>query len=58
MMKDGLVLMYVEDNTLYPVALTQDQLSTFEFIQQALPQPIRVIGDRPIGTVVDLVKEK
>jgi hypothetical protein len=57
-MKDGLVLMYVKDNTIYPVALTQEQLYTFEMIQQLLPQPLRVISDKPLGKAVNLVKEK
>ena len=56
-MKDGLVLMYVKDNTIYPVALTQEQLDTFEMIQQLLPQPIRVINNKPLGKAINLVEK-
>jgi len=55
-MKNGLVLMYVRDNILYPVALTQEQLDVFEVVQSMMPQPIRVISDKPLGEVVNLVK--
>ncbi len=57
-MKDGLVLMYVKDNTLYPVVLTQEQVDIFEIIQQTLPQPIRVISNEPIGKAVNLIEKK
>jgi len=57
-MKDGLVLMYIKENILYPVALTQEQLDTFEFIQQVLPQPIKIMSNKPIGTVINLMKEE
>jgi len=56
-MEDGLVLMYVKENILYSVALTQEQLDTFEFIQQVLPQPIKIMSNKPIGKVVNLIKE-
>lgn len=57
-MKDRLVLMYVKDNTLYPVVLTQEQVDIFEIIQQTLPQPIRVISNEPIGKAVNLIEKK
>lgn len=55
--KDGLVLMYVKDNIIYPVALTQEQVNVFEVIQQVLPQPIKVMTNMPIGEAINLAKE-
>lgn len=54
-MKDGLVLFYSKGNIIYPVALTKDQLIAFEMLQQLLPQPIRVIFDKPQGEVENLL---
>lgn len=57
-MKDGLALMYIKDNIVYPVALTKKQLEVFEIIQQMLPQPIKVIENYPMGEVYNLLDEK
>lgn len=54
--KDGLVLMYVKDGVMYPVALSKEQDEAFEILQQALPGPIKVVVDLPIGKVYGLVK--
>lgn len=53
-MKDGLVLFYMKDDTLYPVIFTQEQVDTFEIIQGLIPQPIRVVWDKPQGKVENL----
>ena len=54
-MKDGLILMYVKDGIVYPVALTQEQTDTFEFVQALIPPPIRAISDKPQGEAVNLI---
>jgi len=54
--KDGLYLIYVKDDTIYPVALSEEQQKTFDIIQQVLPQPIKVIGNMPMGTATTMSK--
>ena len=56
-MEDSLILMYVKDDVVYPVALSQDQVETWQIIQQMIPQPIKVIGDHPIGKAINLLKK-
>lgn len=55
-MKDGLVLFYMKDDTLYPVMMSQEQVDTFEMIQMLLPQPIKVAWDQPQGKADNLLK--
>lgn len=50
--------MYVKDNTIYPVALTQDQVNMFNLIQQVIPQPITVMKNHPVGEAVNLLTRK
>lgn len=54
--EDGLVLFYVKDGTLYPVALTGEQKETFGFLMKVMPQPIKIISDMPIGKVQNLAQ--
>ncbi|HZK52635.1 MAG TPA: hypothetical protein VFC84_00305 [Desulfosporosinus sp.] len=56
-MKDGLVLFYVKDGTILPVALTQEQSDTFDMLMGIMPGTIRVI-DKPQGTAINLMDEK
>jgi hypothetical protein len=57
-MKDGLVLFYIKNDTLYPVMLTQEQVDTFEIIQGLIPQPIRVVWDKPQGKIENIIPNK
>ncbi|MED1953958.1 hypothetical protein [Brevibacillus centrosporus] len=51
--KDGLVLFYVKDGTVYPVALSEDQKQTFDMLMNIMPQPIRAVNT-PIGKAINL----
>jgi hypothetical protein len=53
-MGDGLILFYVKDGIIYPVALNEEQQIAFKFAQQLLPQPIVYIKDKPLGVAVNL----
>jgi hypothetical protein len=56
-MKDGVVLMYMKDGILYPVALTEDQNFTLQFTAR-LFNPLKVVFDEPQGKAVNLVDKK
>lgn len=53
-MEDGLIIMYVKDGIIYPVALNEEQQIAFKFAQQLIPQPIVYIKDKPLGVAVNL----
>lgn len=55
-MKDQLVLMYIKDGIGYPVALNKEQLETFQFLINLIPQPINYIKDYPCGKATNLCK--
>lgn len=52
-MKDGLVLFYVKNNVILPVALTAEQVQTFEMLMSIMPGAIRVV-DVPQGSAINL----
>ncbi|SEH77995.1 hypothetical protein SAMN05192559_10475 [Halobacillus karajensis] len=56
-MKDQVVLMYVKNDTLYPVALTEEQhhmlQSTLRFFN-----PLTIVQSEPQGQVVNLFGRK
>lgn len=52
---DKVVLMYVKDGTVYPVALTENQLTMLQFLSKALGEPLKVVFDQPQGTAVNLL---
>ena len=52
--KDGLYLLYVKEETMYPVALSQEEWDTLQFLGGAISNPITVI-DQPIGQAVNLL---
>lgn len=56
-MKDGVVLMYVKDNTIYPVGMTQEQLDMLQLMVKGIfgEQPLKVI-DKPQGEAVNLME--
>lgn len=58
--KDGLVLAYVKDGIVYPVAMTKDGYDMLQFMAPALNngQPLKVIADKPMGKAIDLTVEK
>ncbi len=58
---DGLYLMYVQDNVIYPVAQSKEEWTTLQLIGNAVGgNPIQVIKDKPIGPAMNLgnYKEK
>ena len=52
-MKDGIVVMYCKNDTIYPVALTQEQDDMIQLIVPATLGTVKVI-DAPQGSVVNL----
>lgn len=56
-MKDQPVLMYVKDNTLYPMALNKEQEEMFDFYMHIMPGKMVYIKDRPIGQVIEKPKK-
>lgn len=57
-MKDGLVLFYMKDNILYPVALDKEGYNMLQFIGNSITggKPLRVLLDKPMGEAVNLIK--
>lgn len=55
-MKDGLVLFYVKDNVILPVALTEEQRQTFEMLMSIMPGTIRVVN-KPQGSAINLMDQ-
>lgn len=51
-MKDGLVLFYVKNDVILPVALTGEQEQTFELLMGIMPGTIRVV-DVPQGSAIN-----
>jgi hypothetical protein len=56
-MKDGLILMYVKDEVIYPVALTQEEYETLQFMG-SLFSPLTIVKDKPQGAAINLIKDK
>lgn len=55
--KDGLVLMYVLDGTLYPVGLTKEQAQLFLIAISAL-DTLHVMTSHPQGKAANLLEQK
>jgi hypothetical protein len=55
-MNDGLILMYVKDNEIYPVAMTEEQIKLLQYIGYMF-EPIKVINQLQ-GKAVNLLDEK
>jgi hypothetical protein len=53
-MKDAIVLMYMKDGVLYPVAMTEDQNNMLQ-VTARLFSPLKVVFDKPQGKAVNLV---
>lgn len=56
-MKDGVVLFYCKDNTIYPVAFTEEQNELLQ-MTSSLFSPLKVIIDKPQGPAMNLVKAR
>lgn len=56
--KDGLALVYVKDSVAYPVALSKEQLEMLDItIGMCLSDGMKIIGDKPIGKVINLLEK-
>ena len=60
MIEDGLVLFYIKDGKLYPVALTEDQKMLFDMCMASISriESIKVMGNLPQGEVVSLLDKE
>ena len=56
-MKDGLVLFYVKDGVILPVALTADQQVIFDMHMHLIPGTIRVVN-LPQGSAINLMDKE
>jgi hypothetical protein len=56
-MKDGVVLMYMKDDVLYPVALSESQFEMLQLTSKIF-EPLQVVFSKPQGEVVNLIKSK
>lgn len=59
-MGDGLILMYVKNGTLYPIAMTQEQHDLLQFVVPTaiLNGKVKVIADKPQGKAINLISTK
>jgi len=55
-LEDGLILMYIKDGKIYPIAMSQEQYDLLQVLGKAF-EPIKVI-DKPQGEAVNLVGTK
>lgn len=54
-MQDGFILMYVKDNTIYPVAMSKEQYEMLHIlIPNMMPGTLSIVKDRPQGEAVNL----
>lgn len=53
-MKDQPILMYVNNNILYPIALNKNQKQTFDIFMHLMPGEMHYIKDNPIGEVMEV----
>ncbi|WP_017728535.1 hypothetical protein [Halalkalibacterium ligniniphilum] len=56
-MENKLILMYVKDGVVYPVALSDEQEKIFQ-MTASLFSPIKVIENYPLGKVINLAEMK
>ena len=58
-MQDGLILMYVKDDTVYPVAITQEQYDMLQIVVPGavLDGKINLI-DKPQGQAINLIEKE
>jgi hypothetical protein len=58
-MKDGLVMFYMKDETLYPIVMNEENAEMFRLLQPAIfPDGVKVVFDNPQCKAVDLRKVK
>lgn len=55
-MQDGLVLMYVKNDILYPVGLTKKEIDLLQDLGRVF-EPIKVIFDHPQGKATNLKRK-
>jgi hypothetical protein len=55
--KDGAVLMYMKDNVLYPVAMSEEQWTMLQMTANIFA-PLKVVFDKPQGKAVNLMPDK
>jgi len=55
LMKDGLILMYVKDGVIYPVAMSNDEYDMLQIVGSAIFEDKKInIINKPQGTAVNL----
>lgn len=52
--KDGIVITYVKDGVIYPVALSTSEYRMIESLVAGICNPLKVVFDQPQGTAVAL----
>lgn len=56
-MKDGVILMYVKDGVIYPVAMTESEWTVLQLLAKSV-EPLKVVFDQPQGKAVNLKAKK
>jgi hypothetical protein len=56
--KDGLALFYIRDKTVYPVALTQEQVDMLDLVLAAALRTIKVVENKPVGKATNLINKE
>ena len=54
---EKVVLMFVRNDVMYPVAMTESQLELLQLLVKPL-EPIRVLSDSPQGSIVNLAGKR
>jgi hypothetical protein len=54
-MKDGVILMYMKEGVIYPVAMTEEQWGMLQLLAKTF-EPIKVIFSEPQGEAINLTK--
>lgn len=56
-MEDGVVLMYIKDGVMYPVGMTDEEMSMLNIVCKMF-QPIKVDFKHPQGNAINLRGDK
>jgi len=58
-MKDGLIVMYMKNDVLYPVGMSEEEFKMLQFLGNAIfPEGVKVGFDKPQSTAINLAETK
>ena len=56
-MKDGIVIMYVKDDIIYPCVIGKDEMEIIEIFIAGMCNPLRIATNYPQGEAKNLVNK-